>query len=123
MQATVDYWNTFYGEENTAVPTSNPTAASSSILGNTAQHSHQVSQNNQVQVNLLQAIFQTFYCSLKLQLPMRDLKSLIFFQAQDHKNILHIILNLANHTQKHHWQDGTDQMEPGQQIRQVPPSM
>ena len=36
MQATVDYWNTFYEEENTATPAANPTATSSSILGNTA---------------------------------------------------------------------------------------
>ena len=34
MQATVDYWSTFYDEENAVTQSANPMAASSSVLGN-----------------------------------------------------------------------------------------
>ena len=37
MQATVDYWSTFYEDENAATPSANPAAASSNVMGNTAQ--------------------------------------------------------------------------------------
>ena len=37
MQATVDYWSTFYEDENAAAPSANPTATSSNMMGNTAQ--------------------------------------------------------------------------------------